>query len=261
MPKLLTVPLLSLLLLTGCAAAYNAPGRAADFRALGVTPEAQAAGTPTDINSAFDKKPLASFPAGVAVVRIQAPGYHSETAQGWGSGAYSVVITRDVESDQAIDRLRKLPQLRGIAPVNRILLPSQLNSDHELRQAAAKLQCDMILVYTFDTAFYDRDLAKPLSVVTLGLSPTQSTKVVTTASAVLMDTRNGYIYGLAEASSRKDGLATAWNTQSAIDGDRQKTEREAFDKLVNEIETMWKNVVAEVGPNAPGGARKYSTGG
>jgi hypothetical protein len=247
------------ILLTGCAE-YAAPGRPADFRALGITPQAQAAGAPTDINAAFDKKPLASFPAGVAVIRIQAPGYYSRTAKGWGQGAYSVVITRDVESDDAMERLKKLPQLRGIAPVNRILLPAQLNSDQELRRAAAQLQCDMILVYTFDTAFFDRDLARPLSVVTLGLSPTQSTKVVTTASAVLMDTRNGYIYGLAEASSRKGGLATAWNTESAIDGDRQKTEREAFDKLVNEIETMWKNVVAEVGPNAPKGAR-YPTGG
>jgi hypothetical protein len=233
------------ILLTGCAE-YAAPGRPADFRALGITPQAQAAGAPTDINAAFDKKPLASFPAGVAVIRIQAPGYYSRTAKGWGQGAYSVVITRDVESDDAMERLKKLPQLRGIAPVNRILLPAQLNSDQELRRAAAQLQCDMILVYTFDTAFFDRDLARPLSVVTLGLSPTQSTKVVTTASA--------------EASSRKGGLATAWNTESAIDGDRQKTEREAFDKLVNEIETMWKNVVAEVGPNAPKGAR-YPTGG
>ena len=247
-------------LLSGCAA-YHAPGRAADFRALGLTPEAQKAGTPMDINAGFDRKPLASFPAGVAVVRIQAPGYVSPTAQGFGSGAYSVVLTRDVEPDDAFTRLAKLPQVRGVAPIGRLLLPAQLNSDRELRNAAAQLQCDMLLVYTLDTTFHDRDLATPLSIVTLGLSPTQATNVVTTASAMLMDTRNGYIYGVAEASAKKDGLATAWNTGSAIDASRRQTETQAFGKLVGDIETMWKGVVQEVGPNATRGAGRYPTGG
>jgi hypothetical protein len=249
------------ILLTGCAAAYHAPGRAADFRALGITPEIQHAGTPSDLNSAFDRKPLASFPAAVAAVRIQAPGYVSQTAQGWGHGAFSIVTTRDVESDQSMERLRKLPHVRGIAPVNRLLLPAQLNSEKDLRTAAAQLQADMLLVYTFDTTFHDRDVAKPLSIVTLGLSPTQATRVVTTASAVLLDTRNGYVYGVAESSARKSGVATAWNTESAIDADRQKTEREAFDKLVGQIESMWTGVVSEIGPNAPKGVNKYPTGG
>ena len=84
--------------------------------------------------------------------------------------------------------------------------------------AASQLQCDMLLVYTLDTTFHDRDLASPISVITLGLSPTQATHVVTTASAVLLDTRNGYCYGVAEASAKRNGIATAWNTQSAIDG-------------------------------------------
>src|SRR3954470_11734721 len=113
----------------------------------------------------------------------------------------------------------------------------------------------MLLIYTFDTAFHDHDLAAPLSVVTLGLSPTQATHVVTTASAVLMDTRNGFIYGVAEASEKRNGLATAsaclmetrngliygvaeasqkpnrlataWNPTSALDQSRKQTESAA----------------------------------
>jgi hypothetical protein len=247
-------------LLTGCAA-YHAPGRGADLSALGVTAEAQKAGTSADINASFDKRPLANFPAGVAVVRIQAPGYQSPTAQGFGGGAYSIVLTRDVEPDDAMQRLAKLPMVRGIAPIGRLLMPNHLTSDKELRQAAAQLQADLLLVYTLDTTFHDRDLASPLSVVTLGLSPTQSTTVITTASAVLMDTRNGYIYGVSEASARKNGLATAWNTTSAIDGNRKRTETEAFQKLVGEIETMWKGVVQENGPNALKRGTRYPTGG
>jgi hypothetical protein len=245
-------------LLTGCAS-YHAPGRGADMSAVGLA-AAQKDGTPADLATSFDKRPLANFPAGVALVRIQAPGYHSATTASYGHGAYSVVLTRDVEPEDAVQRLAKLPQIRGVAPIGRLLLPAQLNTDKELRHAAAQLQCDMLLVYTLDTTFHDRDLASPISVITLGLSPTQATRVVTTASAVLLDTRNGYVYGVAEASAKRAGLATAWNTTSAIDADRQKTEAEAFAKLTGELETMWKGVVQANGPNAPKGAQ-YPTGG
>lgn len=260
MLKRIFIPIISAALFTGCSE-YHAPGGPADFRALGVTAEAQKAGTPTDLNAAFERKPLAGFPANVAVARLQAPGYRSETAQGWGQGAYSIVLTRDVEPEDAIERLHKLPMIRGIAPVGRLLLPAQLNSDKELREAAARLQADMLLVYTLDTSFHQRDVAKPISVITLGLSPTQATDVITTASAILMDTRSGFVYGVSEASSKRSGITTAWTSDSAIDHDRQKTEAEAFEKLVGEIEKMWKGTINEFGPNAPHAGTRYPTGG
>ena len=250
----------SVIMVTGCAS-YHAPGRAADLGTLGVSPEAQKAGTPGDINASFDRRPLANFPAGVAVARIQAPGYRSPTAEGFGTGAYSIVLTRDIEPDSAVKRLGKLPMVRGVAPIGRLLMPAQLNSDKELRQAAAQLQADLLLVYTLDTTFHDRDLAAPLSVVTLGLFPSQATTVCTTASAVLMDTRNGYIYGVCESTAQKSGIASAWTSESAIDGDRKRTGTEAFQKLVGEIETMWTGVVQDYGPNAPRGGTRYGTGG
>ena len=134
--------------------------------------------------------------------------------------------------------------ISGIAPVNRLLLPANLNSDEELRQAAAKLQADMLLIYTFDTQFTTEDKAAPLSVISLGLSPNQQIRVTSTASAVLMDTRNGYIYGLAEATDQRDQMTNAWQNQVAIDDTRRATETAAFDKLVGDLENTWKGVVA-----------------
>jgi len=243
--------LAALFFAVGCASSYSAPGPGADLGALGVTPEMQQANTPADINANFNRKPLARFPANVAVVRIQAPNYSSPTSQSFGGGAYSVVLTRDVEPEDAIKRLAKLPDIRGIAPVGRLILPTHFKSDQELRQAAASLQCDMLLVYTLDTAFHDRDVAKPVSVITLGLSPTKVTNVTTTASAVLLDTRSGFVYGVAEASARKDGVASAWTTDDAIDADRKRTETQAFEKLVGEVETMWKGVAQTFATSAP----------
>jgi hypothetical protein len=45
--------------------------------------------------------------------------------------------------------------LRGLAPLNRLVLPQQLQSDRELRVGAAKLHADMLLIYTLDTTFAD----------------------------------------------------------------------------------------------------------
>lgn len=226
----------------GCAQ-YVTPGRGADFAALGVTPTARDRQTDAAVAKSLGKQPLAQFPAGIAAVRVQAPGYKSETAESWGQGRYSIVTTRDVEKPEQVDRLTRLPLVTGVAPLNRLLLPHQLDSDLELRQAAADLHADLLLVYTLDTTFTVQDKAAPLTVVTLGLSPNQQARVVTTASAVLMDTRNGFVYGVAEATGRGDQTASAWTSGSAVDDVRRRAEGEAFEKLVGELERMWAGVV------------------
>jgi hypothetical protein len=228
----------------GCAS-YATPGRGADLRAVGVSEAMIAAGTDAGIEQQLHKKPLASLPTGIAVVRLQAPGYRSATAEGFGQGRYSVVTTRDVEPDSAVQRLVKLPMVSGVAPINRLLLPEHLETDAELRHAAAQLHADVLLVYTLDTTFRKNDLAEPLTLITLGISPNQKATIVTTASAVLIDTRNGYVYGVSEATSRGSKLMGAWGSGDAIDESRRKTETEAFEKLVGEVEKTWSGVVRQ----------------
>lgn len=244
----------------GCAA-YVTPGRGAGLEAFGVqraggrseltaAREAQSDGS---VSRTLNKRPLASFPAAVAVARVQAPGYRSYTAQGFGAGRYSIVTTRDIERPEQIARLSKLPMVSGIAPINRLLLPPELNSDLELRQAAAQLHADMLLVYTLDTRFVVEDKVAPLTVVSLGLSPNQQVRVVSTASAVLMDTRNGYVYGVAEATDQGTRPTSAWTRRDAVDEARRRAETAAFGKLVDELEGVWTGVVATYGGGGGGG--------
>jgi phosphosulfolactate phosphohydrolase-like enzyme len=136
--------------------------------------------------------------------------------------------------------------ITGIAPVNRLLLPQQFNSDLELRQAAAAMHCDMLLIYTLDTTFTVEDAAVPLSVITLGLSPNEIAHVACTASAVIMDTRNGYVYGVAEATERQIQLASAWTSEAAVDQTRRRTEAKAFEKLTTELQGAWAGVVRQM---------------
>lgn len=245
--KAVSTTLVAMVMVCACAgcASYAAPGRGADLTAVGA-PSAEQFGSGTDstIRQSFDKRPMARFPAAIAVARIQASGYKSRTSEGYGSGRYSLVTERDIEKPEQFERLAKLPQVHGIAPVGRLLMDSRFDSELPLRQAAARLQADMILIYTLDTTFKTDNKAVPLSMISLGLSPSEKIEVSTTASAILMDTRNGFLYGLAEATVRKDRMVSSWGTGDAVDESRKQTEADAFEKLVGELETTWKNVVA-----------------
>ncbi|HEX8522970.1 MAG TPA: hypothetical protein VF669_11985 [Tepidisphaeraceae bacterium] len=258
--KLLIVLGLCLAATTGCAS-YTTPGGAANLHDFGASPKTQAQQGDAWITSEMNRKPLASFPASVAVARVQAPGYTSYSAPTtWGSGAFTVVTSRDVETPQEMQRLEKMPQLRGIAPLNHLVIPPRLQSDEDLRQAAAKLRADILLVYTLDTCFEEKDRSTPLSVITLGATPTAQMHVACTASAALLDTRSGYIYGLSETTERRDAPRNAWTTEMEIDRFRVATEQAAFNKLVGEIQRTWSGIVREHA-TAAADPRRYETEG
>ena len=248
--------------LGGCATSYATPGRGARMQLFGAAEAEKAEGTDTIIQKALDKKPLASFPASVAVARVQAAGYASRTAQGWGVGQYSVVTSRDVETDADVERLGKLPMVRGIAPLNRLVIPATLQTDYELRHAAAKMHADMLLIYTLDTTFHDLSRATPLTLVTLGATNTKRKRILCTASAALLDTRSGYVYGLAESTKAHEELQNAWKTEDEVDLTRRAVESKAFAELIGELEKTWGAVVREhATASRGGGAVRYETPG
>ncbi|NOX59220.1 MAG: hypothetical protein GXP29_10230 [Planctomycetes bacterium] len=227
---------------SGCASfRYETPGGGADFNIF----------ADKDIQAILARKPASPFPANLAFARIQEPYYRSRTGKGYGKGRFSVVTDRDVETQSDFARIAALPNVEQVVPLNRLLLSGELESDRQLRQAAASLHADMLMLYTFDTDFFIGDAMRPLTVFTLGLSPNKKVKVTTTASAILMDVRTGYVYGSCEATSRQNKLASAWTSGDAVDASRLKTEREAFDELLNEFEGLWKIVAANPKNTAP----------
>ncbi|MCX5661296.1 MAG: hypothetical protein NTW19_16565 [Planctomycetota bacterium] len=230
----------------GCNS-YVTPGRGADMSTFGFNREAL---TDASVQKKLELKPLASFPATLAVVRVQESGYSSYRGHGYGEGKYSIVTARDseVETDATFNRIARMPQVTAIAMLNRMVLPPNLTTDLQLREAAATLHADIVLIYTVDSVFRSNDALKPLSAVTLGLSPNVGVHVTSTASAVLMDTRNGYVYAVAEATSKKGQLANAWTDEDAVDQSRRAAEAESLQKLVAEIERTWTNVVAQYTP-------------
>ncbi len=215
--------------LSSCST-YVTPGGAANLQAIS---------TPS-VKKSYSAKPAATYPARIAVVRVQQNGYRSQTDKGHGSGRYSILTSSELESEKHLKQINQLPRVAGVVRIAPLLLPSKLESVEEIRSAAAQLRTDFIILYTLDTEVKRGDLFVPLSVVSLGLSPTQTHEIQSTASALLVDTRTGYLYGSIEEKSTKKGLATGWGQHYAIDQDRIDTEQEAFDEMVDSFEGLWK---------------------
>jgi hypothetical protein len=261
-PALAAATLLLAASLGACSSKYVTPGGPADFRALGITGQEADALADNSIVKKMNRRPAASFPASVAVVRVQGANYSSRTTtNAYAGGNYSIVTTRDVETDEQFDRLSKLPMVRGLAPMNRLVLPAMVTTERDLRDAAAELQADMLLIYTFDTRFGSQTVVPALGTITLGLFPAEQARVSSTASAALIDTRTGFIYGLAEGTHKTDQLANFWTTEEAIDQSRRRAETQAFDKLVANLETMWHGVATTYGPpTTAAGAKEAAKG-
>jgi hypothetical protein len=226
--------------LGGCAS-YATPGRGADMTLFTA---AQAQTTDGEIREAFAREPLATFPASIAVARVQAPGYRNYAGrEGYGSGKYSVVTTREVETDADFAAISGLAGVRSVAGLNRLVVPSGLTSDRELRAAAAGLRADLLLVYTFDTVFDSEQYAGAVSLVSLGLFPTKVETVKTTASAALLDTRTGFVHALAEGAGDAGQLANFWTSTDAADDARLRAEGRAFRAMVKSLVETWPGVL------------------
>ncbi len=237
MRLLLSVAFCSMAIVGAGCSSYIPPSGRADLSQI----------TSYSMKESFSAKPAAGFPAGIAAVRIQAPGYHSYSTEReggvWGTGRYSVFLNKEVEDNADLERLAKLPDIGGLITISRLLLPEHLDTDKDLREAAARLKADMLLMYTFDTTFHDNNASVALTTVTLGLSPTKVIYVNTTCSAILIDTRTGFIYAAMEASERRKTLSNAWESKEVADRQRLDAEKAAFKSLVGEFEKNWPAVV------------------
>ena len=65
----------------------------------------------------------------------------------------------------------------------------------------------------------------------------------TTAAALLVDTRTGYLYAIAEGTSKRQTHTSFWTSAKKVDEVRRKTEGEAFQRLIDEVEDVWSGVL------------------
>lgn len=225
---------------TGCAT-YTTPGGGVSLAGI----------DDAGIEAAFSREPAAQFPANVAIVRVQAPGYVSDTNRGYGAGKFTVVTVRDIETEEDFERIGAAEGVNAVAPLTRILLPAELQSTASLREAAAQLRTDLLLIYTVDTAFRT-DVGKvgPLQTIGLGFLPNRESHVDATVSAMVVDVRSGYVFGTAEVTATRSQRSDFWGTRAAIDKARLEAERAAFERAVVQIEALMADIDARYGSAA-----------
>jgi hypothetical protein len=225
------------LFFTSCAS-YVTPTRQADMNLF----------TDPTVKQEFVAKPTIRFPANIAVIRIQTaderPSWARETNE---TNAYKVITKREIETQKDLDALAKLPGVEGVVTLNRLLLPPKLSSDLDLRKAAAKLHADALLIYTFETETKNDTVFPLLAVATLGLAPNWQYSANSTVSAVLMDTKTGFIYGAIEENESHSGITSGWLNRATVEKNRKVVERTAFEKLMVSFAQSWNRIYGKYG--------------
>ena len=251
---------LLVLLLSGCGVHYVTPAGGVSYDQI----------ADEEIYQAFSRRPASEFPAHIAFVRIQQPGYMTETSWGVDRGSFSVVTTRDVETLEQLEGIAKLPLIDSLAPVGLMLLPPETYSVDSFRKGAAKLRADMLLIYSMDTRFFvDGKVIAPLSLLSLGLVADREAHVISTVYGMVVDVRTGFVYGTVEGTAREDQRSSIWTLKESIDDARVNAEADAFQHFVSEFGSFWETLVSErqIATNAdalqrinriPAGTRYYT---
>jgi len=179
-------------------------------------------------------RPAATFPVRLAVARLS-----GEERQGrW--------IVRPASSPDLSEEFRAiqgLPEVTSVAFLSRLLL-DDCRGMRDVRAAALEVQADILLAWTVDSqiAIDDHDIG-PLNLAVLGFAPNQEAIATVTASAAFIDTRTGFVYGIAEGSASKSKLGTVHNSDDAAGDALREGTREAIRRLQPEVEMAWKTIV------------------
>lgn len=225
-PILLT--LAAAILTAGCTSYVNSPAVARSLK------EKRAAFSDPLIARAFNAKPEIHFPATIAVASNN-------------SGTRDHL--RAISAHGTLDTWNSLPQLARIAIVSPVLTEEYRSgndpkADLRLREAAAKLHADAVLILATETQATDGRIIAPLTELSLGLLPNKRYELISTALAALVDVRTGYIYGTIEKSRARSGITMAWGSDDVISRARAKVEREAMEKLFADFPAFWRGVVS-----------------
>jgi hypothetical protein len=224
---ILTATVLCVSMLAGCAQQEALSMPEADFSSL-ATSEAEAARireslTDGDIARLLDANVTAKLPTPLAVAKLTCSHYltpdtiDAAELAGW---------------EKAI---AEAPGITGICPVSPLLLnTSERATLHDLRAAAARMNCEMLLVYLqTDGSVSNYNDAAVLYWTLVGLFVVPGTEYQhrTVMQAMLLDTRTGMVLGTASGDAHLTRLRPAAMGSAARDQMREEAPAKALADL------------------------------
>ncbi len=235
--------------LVGCGhGSYVTPSAPANFEGLGLSTQVGEMSadervelTDDAIQRRLDVKPLASFPVNLAYARLQGGSRYSRDRT-------ELVNLEDENTRLLFEPLGEQAGISGMTALNQMLLPADLQNERQLRGAAASLHADVMLLYTYDSRIETDEVIPYAGLFTLGLFPDRSAKAVVTASAIIVDVRSAYVYGVATGTGQRSQAASAWTNGAAIDDAIRISEQRATEELVVNLESLWESILDQHAP-------------
>ncbi len=202
--------------------------------------------TDGQIATLLDADVRAKLPTGIAVARLKSrcEGYQPEL------GTISAEEMAGWEKALAGQSF-----ITGVQPLSRLALEHQGVSMHSLRTAAARQQCELLLVYLQSDATLDNfndAAALYWTLVGLWLVPGNVIEHRTVAQGVLVDCRTGMILGAATGDDHRKRIIPAALKQIAEDQLARQTPAKAVADLQAGCKRLLKNVVETALARGPG---------
>lgn len=124
----------------------------------------------------------------------------------------------------------------------------------KIRLGAARQHVDYVLVYeVYGTASSHANVLSvgDISIIGAFLLPGRTLEAAGYAQALLLDVRNGYPYGTAQATVDQAALASAWAASDSREAMMEAAATEAGVALTREVKAMMEALRAGLGPAAP----------
>jgi len=199
------------------------------------------AGLDNDIMRIASVEPMLEFPARVGLARIHKYGQLTHTP------VDEARIWQDLAERMGGEHVSFTP----VSPVIAGMVSSELPKDQsrntiaQIRAGAARQHLDYVLIYEItqkdDNSSNALRLAD-LSVLGLFVLPSRDVEVDITASAMLLDVRNGYPYGTASVFKTKKQVATMAGSSKRRDIIAEQLRTLAVSDLAEEVEVFTREL-------------------
>lgn len=242
MKKMLLVLSAVLSAVAGCASHHQMTPLSGLFEHSGLINDPRQVGrleksmTDKEIANLLDADVRAKLPTTLAVAKFKS---HC-------SGYQPYLATIDAEELGAWEKaVAKQKLVRGVQPISALATGSESVSLHSLRVAAARMNCELLLVYLQADGYVDNfndAAALYWTVVGLWVVPGNRLEHRTVMQAILMDSRTGAILGTATGDARLHRICPA----AFKDIPRAKLAREAPAKALVDLQSAAGAMVTRV---------------
>ncbi len=205
-----------------------------------------------EIRAAANVEPILSFPARIGLARIE-------------SGRLTPIP--QAEADAWLEMAQRLgPKFGEFVPISPLIAklaagetaPRRIGYNYDrrvediirsIRLGAARQHVHAVLIYETSGSGSNESTvfsAVDLTIIGMFLIPSRVLKAKGFASALLVDVRNGYPYGTAQATAKDSGISTLIGSYDRAQALAQEARTQAAIALTDEVEKMARNLYVGV---------------